>query len=116
MTDAIAGVLILIAGVFALAAALGILRLPDVYIRMHAATKVGTLSSGLVMAAVALAVPEPGVLLRCVLIVLFLVVTAPVGAHMIGRAALTIGVKPWGIDEKDVPAIWRPDPEARRRD
>lgn len=103
MIEIAAGLLILLAGLFALAAGLGILRLPDVYIRMHAATKVGTLASGLVMGAVALAFPEPGVLLRCGLIVLFLLITAPIGAHMVGRAALTIGIRPWGIAEVPPP-------------
>ena len=53
------------------------------------------MGSGLIMAGVALHFAEPSVVVRCILIVFFLLLTAPIGAHMIGRAALRIGVKPW---------------------
>jgi multicomponent Na+:H+ antiporter subunit G len=73
-------------------AAIGLVRLPDVMIRMHAATKVGTLSAGLVMAPVALHESEAAVTVKAVAIILFLFLTAPIAAHMIGRAALRTGV------------------------
>jgi len=97
MMTAIAAVLVLLGGVFTVVAGIGILRLPDVFIRMHAATKVGTLGSGLILAGVGVHFADPGVVLRCVLIFVFLMLTAPIGAHMIGRAALRIGIVPWGI-------------------
>ncbi|MEO0485790.1 MAG: monovalent cation/H(+) antiporter subunit G [Pseudomonadota bacterium] len=99
MTDILVSIFIGVGGIFAVAAGIGIIRLPDVYIRMHAATKVGTLSSGLVLAGVGIHFAEPAVVLRCVLIFLFLLLTAPIGAHMIGRAALSIGIEPWGIEK-----------------
>ena len=101
MTTAIAAVLVLLGGVFTVVAGIGILRLPDVFIRMHAATKVGTLGSGLILAGVGVHFGDPGVVLRCVLIFVFLMLTAPIGAHMIGRAALRIGIVPWGIATGD---------------
>lgn len=108
MSLVIASALILLGGLLTVAAGVGILRLPDVFIRMHAATKVGTLGSGLILAGVAVAFADPGVVLRCVLIVFFLLLTAPIGAHMIGRAALRIGLEPWTPDrERD--ALERPD-------
>lgn len=87
--------LVLAGGFFALVAGLGILRLPDVLIRMHASTKAGTLASGLVMAAVALFYGDASTVARAVAIVLFLMLTAPVAAHMIGRAAFRSGVALW---------------------
>ncbi len=48
-----AGVLLLIGSVFSLLAAVGILRLPDLYTRMHAASKAGTMGSGLMLIAIA---------------------------------------------------------------
>ncbi|MGR3503462.1 monovalent cation/H(+) antiporter subunit G [Pseudaestuariivita sp.] len=102
MTEFIAAVFVIIGGVMSVFAGIGILRLPDVFIRMHAATKVGTLGSGLIIAGVAVHFNDPGVVLRCILIVFFLLLTAPIGAHMIGRAALRIGVKPWGAKDTDV--------------
>ena len=97
MTEILGGILLLIGGAFTLAAGVGIVRLPDVFIRMHASTKVGTLGSGLIMAGAILEFGGSAVVYKAVLIVLFLLLTAPIGAHMIGRAALRIGVKPWGI-------------------
>ena len=88
--------LVLLGGFFAFIAGLGILRLPDVLIRMHATTKAGTLASGLIMLAVAIAFADAPTVARAVAIVVFLLITAPVAAHMIGRAAFRSGVKLWG--------------------
>ncbi len=103
ITQTAAALLLMTGGAFIAFAGLGILRLPDVFIRMHAATKVGTLGSGLILAGVALYFGDMAVVIRCVLIVLFLILTAPIAAHMIGRAALRTGV-----------AQWRPEDEAPR--
>ncbi len=89
------GILCLAGGVFALIAGLGILRLQDVLIRMHASTKAGTLASGLVLAAVALHFRDAEVTALAIMAVLFLLLTAPIAAHMIGRAALKLHVPLW---------------------
>ncbi len=102
ITSIIASVLLLLGAVMTVLAGIGILRLPDVFIRMHAATKVGTLGTGLIMAGAAVQFGDPDVIIRCVLIVLFLLLTAPIGAHMIGRAALRKGIKPWHAQRRDL--------------
>ncbi|MEM9852134.1 MAG: monovalent cation/H(+) antiporter subunit G [Pseudomonadota bacterium] len=102
MSAAIAAIMILIGGALSVFAGVGIYRLPDVFIRMHAATKVGTLGSGLIVAAVAVHFADPNVVIRCVLIVFFLLLTAPIGAHMIGRAALRSGAVPNNTGRVDV--------------
>ena len=86
---------VLSSGFFAFVAGLGILRLPDVLIRMHATTKAGTLASGLVMLGVAAGFGDAPTVARAVAVVIFLLLTAPVGAHMIGRAAFRSGVPLW---------------------
>jgi len=91
----LAAIFILLGSALTAAAGIGIFRLPDVYTRMHAATKVGTLGSGLILAGAAIHFAEPSIVLRCVLIVFFLLLTAPIGAHMIGRAALRMGIEVW---------------------
>jgi len=103
MTDVLALIFVLTGSAMTVFAGIGIWRLPDVFIRMHAATKVGTLGSGLIMAGVAVHFEDPGVVVRCVLIVFFLLLTAPIGAHMIGRAALRIGIVPWQPKAEDKP-------------
>ena len=98
--DWIVGLLILVGGGFAVVAGLGLLRLPDILIRMHAATKVGTLSSGLIMLATALHVGELSIVIRAAAIVIFLLLTAPLAAHMIGRASLRTGVPLYRTSDK----------------
>ncbi len=84
--DVIAGLLVLAGGAFTLIAALGALRLHDVFLRMHASTKAGTLGLGLIVAAVMFWADAPGVAAKALATFLFMMFTAPIGAHLIGRA------------------------------
>ncbi len=86
MTEIISGVLILIGSSFVLIAGLGVYNLADVLNRMHASTKAGTLGSSLTLAAAAVFFGEGSVTGRVVATILFLLLTAPIAAHMIGRA------------------------------
>ncbi len=87
MIEILTGITLLLGGFFALVAGWGILKLPDVLTRMHASTKAGTLGSMLTLTAAALTFGEMSVVMRCVIGVLFLLLTAPIAAHMIGRAS-----------------------------
>lgn len=91
MIELIVVMLLLVGSVISLIAAIGLLRLPDVFIRMHASTKAGTLGIELVMVACALHFNEPAAWLKAAIVVLFIVITAPVAAHMLGRAAYRLG-------------------------
>jgi multicomponent Na+:H+ antiporter subunit G len=95
MQDWFTGGLLLAGGIFAFIAALGIVRLPDAIIRMHAATKAGTLGCGLIFAAVAVNRLETGTTLRAGAAIVFLLLTAPVAAHLIGRAGYKSGIRLW---------------------
>jgi multicomponent Na+:H+ antiporter subunit G len=95
MAEIVMAVLILLGGFFCFVAGLGVLRLPDVLIRMHASTKAGTLGSGLILVAVAIWFADTATTTRAVATILFLLITAPVAAHMIGRAAFRSGVVLW---------------------
>ncbi len=87
---------LLVAGGFSLfVAALGVLRLPDVLIRMHALTKAGALGAGLIFVATAVHFGDAVSVSVSLLTIVFLLVTAPVGAHAIGRAAYRLGVPLW---------------------
>lgn len=88
MAAAIVCAVLMIGGsIFALLAALGILRLPDVYTRMHAASKAGTVGSGLMLLSVGIYSGDTGVFLRAFAGVIFFVLTAPIAAHLLARAA-----------------------------
>ncbi len=95
MTDYLTAALVLAGGLFGFIAAVGMLRLPDMITRMHASTKAGTLGAGLIMVAVAIHFMEVGITLRAAAAILFLLLTAPVAAHVIGRAAYRCGIQLW---------------------
>ena len=95
MSDVLTALLVLGGGFFVFAAALGVMRLPDVLIRMHASTKAGTLGCGLILLAAAIHFAETAIVARALATIVFLMLTAPVGAHMIARAAYRAGVPLW---------------------
>ncbi len=91
MIEYVSGILMIIGSFFCLVAALGVIRLPDSLIRMHAVTKAGSLGAGLLVMAHAVFYQELGISLRAVTIVALLLLTAPVAAHLIGRSAYRSG-------------------------
>ncbi len=93
--------LLLLGTFFIFVASLGILRMPDLYTRMHAATKAGTVGVASLLLAVAIAMPEISVISRTIGTVLFIMITAPVAAHLLGKAAHDSGYKEWKNDNKN---------------
>ncbi len=92
LLDVVSGVLLLTGTFLALLAGIGLVRFPDVLTRMHAATKPQTLGLLLVLAGLALRVRDPGALTIIALVALFQLLTAPVAAHMVARAAFRTGL------------------------
>jgi multicomponent Na+:H+ antiporter subunit G len=90
----LAGILLVIGALFSLLAVIGLLRLPDLYTRMHAASKAGTVGSGLALLAIALVSLDVGVAIRAMVGIVFLMLTAPVSAHLLSRAAYIAGYRP----------------------
>lgn len=78
-----------------LVAAFGVVRMPDVYLRLSVASKASTLGLVLLVVAVPLSLNDLGTLSRVAAVVLFVFLTAPVAAHMIGRAAYVAGIPVW---------------------
>lgn len=90
VADDIAALLVVIGAFFVLVGSLGLARLPDFFTRLHGPTKATTLGLGaLIGAFIAHAVgSEQGLSVRELLVSLFLFVTAPISAHVLGRSAL----------------------------
>lgn len=86
MTAVIADLLILLGLMILTAGVYGIVRLPDVYTQLHAASKAGFLGIAALLAAAAVQ-RDAGIIARAVLIVALLAITTPVAAHAIARAA-----------------------------
>lgn len=80
---------------FSAVAAVGILRLPDVYSRAHATSKSDTLGTGLALGAAALALETGAARFKLLLLVIFVLLTNPVAAHAITRAANADGAPAW---------------------
>jgi multicomponent Na+:H+ antiporter subunit G len=80
---------------FMVVASLGIVTLPDLYTRMHAATKAGTVGIGFVLLTAALAMQDITVTSRVIGALFFILLTAPIAAHMLGKAMLKRGYKMW---------------------
>jgi multicomponent Na+:H+ antiporter subunit G len=92
----VAAALVVAGASFMLLAAVGVARLPDVWMRMHASTKSATFGIGCMALALAAShLHDLGVVMRSIIIIGFVFQTAPVAGHMIGRAAYLMGVVPW---------------------
>jgi multicomponent Na+:H+ antiporter subunit G len=95
VTDWTIVALIAIGSIFSLLSAIGIVRMPDLYTRMQAATKSATLGVSCLVIAAAIHFGNTSVTTRALLVIAFLFLTAPVAAHVVGRAAYLSGVKLW---------------------
>jgi multicomponent Na+:H+ antiporter subunit G len=91
VADVVASVCMLAGAFLAFAAGVGIVRFPDLLSRMHAGTKPQTLGLVLVLVGLALRLRSGGAVWALVLVVLFQMLTAPVAAHMVGRAGYRTG-------------------------
>jgi multicomponent Na+:H+ antiporter subunit G len=91
IADVLAGACFLLGALLAMIAAIGVLRLPDLLSRMHAATKPQVLGLVLILTGVALRLREPEAIGILVLIGLFQLLTTPVANHMVGRASFRAG-------------------------
>lgn len=90
-----AGALFLLAGsLFSIIAAFGVLRLPDLYTRLHAASKAGAVGGGMILLAIALVSFEVSTALRAMIGIAFLLVTPPLAAHLLARAHYKSGGQP----------------------
>lgn|SRR5690554_6827483 len=101
MTDWIIKFLMLTSSIFILLAAVGILRLPDLLTRMHASTKAGALGITLMMLAASFHFFDSVVMAKSLAVIIFILITAPVAAHAIGRAGYFVGVPVWTKTVKD---------------
>jgi len=92
IADYVVAGLILSGALLGAIGALGVVRLPDVLIRMHASTKTITLACGLIIGGAAVHFGTAEIIVRAIAIMLFILLTAPIAGHIVGRAAVNIGV------------------------
>ncbi|CAG0961343.1 Na(+)/H(+) antiporter subunit G [Myxococcaceae bacterium] len=111
MKEVAVSVLLFAGLAFIVVAAIGIVRLPDFYMRLHANSKSATLGVIFVFLGVALHFERTESTMQALLVIVFFVITAPVASHRIGRAAWRTGVAfhPSTVDRSGIPAS-RSDP------
>ncbi len=86
MTTVLASIFLILGGFFGFVASLGVLRFPDFYSRIHAATKASTFGIGFSGLAAAIAFGSVSAWIKMSATIAFLFVTLPVAAHLLGRA------------------------------
>jgi multicomponent Na+:H+ antiporter subunit G len=92
MRDGVVAALMLLGAALMLVAALGVSRLPDLFSRMQAAAKAGTVGASLILLGVSVFFAELQVTTRALTVVAFLFLTAPVAAHLLARAGYLVHV------------------------
>jgi len=103
VSDWIAGACFLAGATLALLAGVGVLRMPDVFTRMQASTKASTLGLGFLLLGLAIRQPVLGIVMRAVIIIVFMMLTSAVAAHVIARTAALTGAPLWDgtkVDER----------------
>jgi multicomponent Na+:H+ antiporter subunit G len=102
--DLLSWLCLLVGSVFALIGAIGIVRLPDVFARMHGAGMVDTLGAAFIVLGLMLQAGLSLVTVKLILIAVFLFFTSPTTTFALARAALSAGVKPLIGDRPAGPA------------
>ncbi len=114
MTDVLTAILWLTGSAFALLAAIGVVRMPDVFTRMQASTKASTLGLGFLLVGAAIQMGDFASFIRLATIGAFVLLTTPVAGHVIARASYFADVPLWKgtlLDERRrVPHAGRQDP------
>jgi multicomponent Na+:H+ antiporter subunit G len=95
MIEIISHALIIGGSLFIVLAGIGVLRMPDLYMRLSTVTKGATMGVGMILAAALLELFTVTVLIKVAAVLAFGLVTSPVAAHMISRAAYFQGVSLW---------------------
>jgi multicomponent Na+:H+ antiporter subunit G len=110
MNEILISILLIVGAFFMLVAGLGILRMPDLFLRMSCSTKAATIGVGTLLLTLALYFANLGVATRALATISFILLTAPVGAHRIGRIAYLVGVSLWeGTIRDELKGIYPPD-------
>lgn len=95
VTSWVTAVLLLVGSIFVLLAAVGLLRMEDVFLRMQATAKASTLGMGCLLVAAAIQLTDVASIMRLAAIAAFVTITSPIAAHLVGRASLRMRAPIW---------------------
>jgi multicomponent Na+:H+ antiporter subunit G len=101
LVDALSWLCLLLGGGFCIVGAAGLLRMPDFYTRMHAASVIDTLGAGLMLLGLLLQAGFTLVGVKLLMIGLLIFFASPTATHALARAAMARGLKPLLAHEED---------------
>lgn len=94
---------LLIGSAFAVIGGIGIVRLPDLFTRIHGAGITDTLGAGFILLGLMFQAGLTLILVKLLLIWFFLFITSPTSTHALAKSALTHGVEPELVEMEDIP-------------
>jgi multicomponent Na+:H+ antiporter subunit G len=102
--EILGGVFLLAGGAFCLIGGIGLLRMPDFYTRMHAASVIETLGAGLILLGLLLQAGWTLVAVKLLMVGLLVFFASPTASHALARAAMVRGLKPLLSDTGAAPS------------
>lgn len=104
LLDAISWFCLVAGGLFCIVGAVGMLRMPDFYTRLHAASVIETLGGGLIMLGLLLQAGLSLVAVKLLIVALLVFFASPTATHALARAAMERGVRPLLSPSEDAPS------------
>lgn len=102
--DVISWICLVLGGIFCIVGAIGLLRMPDFYTRMHAASVIETLGAGLILLGLILQAGLTLVSVKLLMLGLLILFVSPTATHALARAAMVRGLKPLLAPEEKTPS------------
>lgn len=102
--DTASWISLVLGGVFCIVGAIGLLRMPDFYTRMHAASVIETLGAGLILLGLMLQAGLTLVTVKLLMLGLLILFVSPTATHALARAAMVRGLKPLLAPEEKTPS------------
>ena len=114
LIDALSWICILLGSFFTVVGALGLVRMPEVFTRMHAASVTDTLGVGFLILGMGLQAGSSLVTLKLLFLLALFFFTAPVVTHALAQACLHEGIQPMLNDDRRDRAVPQPEQEGRQ--
>ena len=102
--DGLSWVFLIVGGAFCLIGAVGLLRMPDFYTRMHAASIIDTLGAASILLGLLLQAGLTLIAVKLFMLAVLIFFTSPTATHALARAAMVRGLKPLLADEENPPS------------
>ncbi len=101
MSEIVIGIFLILGSFIVLLAGTGVVKMPDIYTRMSATSKASTLGVSVILITTGFFFGTTEIITRTILIVVFLMITAPVASHLLGKAAYLNKLPLWDRTKRD---------------